>query len=215
MTRPTLTAQPRELTGKNVARLRREGILPAVLFGHGEESRAIQVDAKEFESLRKTAGRHALIDLKVEGGRTRQAIVHGVQEHPVRRTPLHVDFHLVKMTEEITMDVPLVAVGTSIAVEKHNGTLLQTLDHLRLRGLPNDVPQTIEFDISVLDSFDAVIRVRDLQLPAKVTLHSDPDDTVAHVQASRAEVEVEREAAAATAETPAGAPEEAETASES
>ncbi len=213
MTRPTLTVQPREITGKDVARLRKQGILPAVLFGHGQQSEPIQVDAKAFETLTKSAGRHALIDLKIGGGRTRQAIVQGVQEHPVRRTPLHIDFHLVKMTEEMSMDVPLLPVGTSVAVEKHNGTLLQTLDHVRLRGLPSDMPQTIEFDISVLDSFDAVIHVRDLHLPAKVTLHSDPDETVAHVQPSRAEVE--REAVIATTEATEGAPAEAETASES
>ena len=213
MTRPTLTVQPREITGKDVARLRKQGILPAVLFGHGQQSEPIQVDAKAFETLTKSAGRHALIDLKIGGGRTRQAIVQGVQEHPVRRTPLHIDFHLVKMTEEMSMDVPLLPVGTSVAVEKHNGTLLQTLDHVRLRGLPSDMPQTIEFDISVLDSFDAVIHVRDLHLPAKVTLHSDPDETVAHVQPSRAEVE--REAVIATTEATEGAPTEAETASES
>ncbi len=212
MTRPTLTAQPRELTGKDVARLRKQGLLPAVLFGHGEPSLPIQIDAKAFETLTKTAGRHALIDLKIEGGRAHPAIVQGVQEHPIRRTPLHVDFHRVKMTEEITMDVPLVPVGTSVAVEKHNGTLLQTLDHLRLRGLPSDLPQSIEFDITALDSFEAVIRVRDLHLPARVTLHSEPDETVAHVQPSRAEVE--REAAVAATEAPEGA-QAAETETES
>ncbi len=205
MTRPALTAHRRELTGKDVARLRREGILPAVLYGHGEASQAIQVDAKAFETLSRTAGRHALIDLKIEGGRAHPAVIHGVQEHPVKRVPIHVDFQMVKMTEEMTMDVPLEPVGTSIAVEKHNGTLLQTLDHVRLRALPGDMPQTLEFDISVLESFDAAIHVRDLHLPAKVTLLTDPDEAVAHVQASRAEIE--REAVAATAagaEQPAG-----------
>lgn len=196
MTRPALTAQPRELTGKAVARLRREGKLPAVLYGHGQPSQSIQVDAKEFETLSRTAGRHALIDLKVEGSRTHPAVIHGVQEHPVKRVPLHVDFYLVKMTEEMVMEVPLEPVGTSIAVEKQGGTLLQTVEHVRLRALPADMPQTLEFDISALDSFDAVIHVRDLQLPPRVTLLSDPDEPVAHVQPSRAEIERESTSAA-------------------
>jgi len=201
VTRPVLAAQRREITGKDVARLRRQGILPAVLYGHGEASEAIQVDAKAFEAMSRAAGRHALIDLKVDGERTHQAVVHGVQEHPVRRTPLHVDFYLVRMTEEMTMDVTLAPVGVSLAVEKHSGTLLQTLEHVRLRGLPGAMPQVIEYDVSVLDSFEAVIRVRDLPIPAKVTLLTDLDETVAHVQPSRAEVEREAEAAPVAEET--------------
>ena len=115
----------------------------------------------------------------------------------MKRVPLHVDFQLVKMTEEMTMDVQLVPVGTSVAVDKHNGTLLQTLDHVRLRGLPGAMPQSIEYDITVLDSFEVSIHVRDLSIPEKVTLLTDPDESVAHVQPSRAEVELEREAATA------------------
>jgi large subunit ribosomal protein L25 len=207
VTRPVLAAQRREITGKDVARLRRQGILPAVLYGHGEASEPLQIDAKAFETLSRTSGRHALIDLKVDGERTHQAIVHDVQEHPVRRTPLHVDFQLVRMTEEMTMDVSLAPVGVSVAVEKHNGTLLQTLDHVRLRGLPGALPQIIEFDISALDSFEAVLRVRDLPMPAKVTLLTDLDEQVAHVQPSRAEVELEREAVAATGGAEEEAPE--------
>ncbi len=213
MTRPALTAHRRELTGKHVAKLRREGILPAVVYGHGEPSQPIQIDEKAFDTLRRSAGRHALIDLKIDGGRTHPAVIHGIQEHPVKRRPLHVDFYLVKMTEEMTMDVPLEPVGSSVAVEKHGGTLLQTLDHVRLRALPGDMPQTLEFDISVLDSFDAAIHVRDLPLPPKVTLLSDPDEPVAHVQPSRAEVE--REAVTAVAGAAEGAGEAGEPPAES
>ena len=212
MTRPALVAHRRDITGKDVDRLRRQGILPAVLYGHGEESQAIQVDAKAFETISRTAGHHALIDLRIDGGRAHPAVIHGVQEHPIKRVPIHVDFYMVKMTEEITMDVPLEPVGTSVAVEKHNGTLLQTIDHLRLRALPADMPQAVEFDISALDSFDAVIHVRDLQLPPRVTLLTDADEPVAHVQPSRAEVE--REAAAATEGVAAEAAAPAETPAE-
>ena len=208
-TRPALIAHRRELTGKHVARLRRDGILPAVVYGHGEPSEAIQVDAREFETLSRSAGRHALVDLKVDGGRPRPAMIHGVQEHPVRRTPLHVDFYLVRMTEEMTMDVPLEPTGESLAVARHGGTLLQTLDHVRVRALPGDMPRTIRYDVSVLDSFEAAIHVRDLSLPAHVTVLTDADEPVAHVQPSRAEVE--REAEAATPEAEA-APEAAEAA---
>lgn len=209
-TRPALTAHRRDVTGKNVARLRRQGILPAVVYGHGEASEAIEIDAKAFDTLARTAGRHALIDLKVDGGHARPAMIHGVQEHPVRRTPIHVDFYLVRMTEEITMDVPLEATGESVAVAKHGGTLLQTLDHVRVRALPGDMPRTVPFDISVLDSFEASIRVRDLVVPARAAILTDADEAVAHVQPSRAEIE--REAEAAPAPAAEGAAEGAEAA---
>lgn len=186
-TRPTLSASKRELHGKEVARLRREGILPAVVFGHGHASESIQVDAREFDTLRRSSGRHALVDLKIGSGRPRPVMIQTVQEHPVRRTPVHVDFHLVKMTEELTVDVRLVPVGESAAVEKHDGVFLHALDQVRVRALPADIPPAIEYDISPLATFDDVIHVRDLVIPPQVTLLTDLDEAVAHVNRPRVE----------------------------
>ena len=186
-TRPTLSASKRELHGKEVARLRREGILPAVVFGHGHASESIQVDAREFDTLRRSAGRNALVDLSVGSGKPRPVMIQSVQEHPVRRTPVHIDFHLVRMTEELTVDVPLVPVGESAAVEKHDGVFLHALDHVRVRALPADLPQSIEYDITPLATFDDVVHVRDLAIPARVTLLTDPDEPVAHVNRPRIE----------------------------
>ena len=205
-TRPSIAAQKRVISGKAVAKLRHDGILPAVVYGHNKPSESIQVDARAFDTLRRTAGRNALVDLTVDGGRARPVLVHAVQEHPIKRVPQHVDFYLVTMTEEINADVPLVAIGASFAVEKMSGTLLQTIDHLRVRALPDHLPQRIEFDISVLDTFDAAIHVRDLKIPTGVTLLTDVDEPVAHVQPSRAEVAEEAEKAAEEGEE-AAAPE--------
>jgi large subunit ribosomal protein L25 len=213
-TRPVLTAHHRELSGKAVSRLRHQGILPAVLYGHGHASEAIQVDAKEFEHLRRTAGRNALVDLKVDSGRARPALVYGIQEHPVRRVPIHIDFYLVKMTEEMTVEVPLVAVGVSEAVEKHGGTLLQTLERVRVRALPADLPSVLEFDISHLDSFDVRLHVSDLAVPDGVTVLTDADEDIAHVQPSRAEVAIEAAAAEGAPGEEAPAAEAAESAAE-
>ena len=205
-TRPLLTAHHRETTGKAVGRLRHQGILPAVVYGHGHDSEAIQIDAREFEHLRHTAGRNALVDLKIDAGRPRPALVHGIQEHPVRRVPVHVDFYLVKMTEEMIVEVPLVSVGESEAVEKHGGTLLQTLEHVRVRALPADIPSVLEFDIGRLDSFDARIHVSDLVVPHGVTILNDAEEDVAHVQPSRAEVALEAQVAEVPGEEGAPAP---------
>ena len=114
--RATLAAEHRELTGKKVARLRHAGRLPAVVYGHGVDSDSISIDAHEFEQLRRHTGPNALVDLSVDGKKAQPVLVSAVQVHPVNRRPLHVDLFLVRMTEELTVDVPLVATGESPAI---------------------------------------------------------------------------------------------------
>ena len=189
--RATLAAEHRDVTGKKVAGLRRQGRLPAVVFGHGISSENVSLDAHDFELLRRKAGQNALIDLSVHGEKTRPVLVHGVQVHPVHRRPLHVDLFLVRMTEELIVDVPLVATGTSVAVENLNGTLLHPIESVRIRALPDHLPQSIEYSIDGLDDFDAVVKVSDLTIPGDVALLTDPDEVVAKVQAPRIEVEEE------------------------
>jgi large subunit ribosomal protein L25 len=186
-TRPEISAQRREITGKAVARLRRAGHVPAVLYGHGHASESLQIDARALDDLRRRTGRNALLDLKVDGGASQPVMIHALQEHPVTRRPLHVDFYLVKMTEELIIDVPVAYVGESVAVEKLGGTLLHLLDTVRVRTLPGDVPSSIEVDVSSLDSFDLMLHVSDLRVPERVTILTDPHEAVARVQAPRIE----------------------------
>lgn len=202
--RLNLDAEPRELVGKKVATLRRVGRLPAVVYGHGEGSENVSIDAHEFELLRRKAGQNELIDLSVHGKKARPVLVHGVQVHPVNRRPLHVDLFLVRMTEELTVDVPLVPTGTSNAVENLNGTLMHQLESVRVRALPDHLPQSIEYSIESLVDFDAVVKVSDLTIPGDVTLLTDADEVVAKVLASRLQAEA-AELAAETAETVAEA----------
>ncbi len=196
-TRPALAATHREVTGKAVAGLRRQGRLPAVVFGHGLESASVTVDGHEFEQLRKHAGPNTLIDLSVDGKKARPALVHGVQVHPVTRRPLHVDLFVVRMTEELTVDVKIVPVGTSEAVETHGGTLLQVMDSVKMRALPDHLPQSIELPIERLVDFDSVLKVGDLAVPSGVTMLTDADEVIAKVAPPRVEAEptVEEEAA--------------------
>jgi large subunit ribosomal protein L25 len=194
--RPQLAAQRREIRGKHVARLRRDGVLPAVVYGHGHESEAIQLNAKEFDVLRRHAGRNALVDLKVGGSRATPVIVHDVQMHPVNRSTLHVDFYVVKMTEELTVDVPIVVVGEAEAAEQGGGTLLHLLSAVTVRALPTSIPQGLELDVTPLTDFETVLHVRDLRVPSGVTVVTDPDESIARVQPPR----VEEEPVAAEAE---------------
>jgi large subunit ribosomal protein L25 len=187
--RPSLAAQPRDIVGKKVAALRSAGRLPGVVFGRGLESTSVTVDTHDFELLRRKSGPNALVDLSVDGKKAQPVLIHGVQVHPVTRRPLHVDLFLVRMTEELIVDVPLVPIGTSTAVVDEGGTLLHGIESVKVKALPDHLPQSIEYSIESLVDFDASIHVRDLEIPGDVTLLTDPDEVVAKVQAPRVEVE--------------------------
>ncbi|HXG25572.1 MAG TPA: 50S ribosomal protein L25 [Candidatus Binatia bacterium] len=187
--RPKLAAERRAIKGKKVAHLRAAGRLPAVVYGRGLESDSVSVDAHEFEQLRKHAGVNALIDLTVDGGKPTPVLIHGVQTHRVTRRPLHVDLYVVRMTEELTVDVPLVAEGVSDAIDKGGGTLLRSLEHVRVRALPDHLPQSIHYSIESLRTFDDAIHVRDLEIPSDATLLTDGDEVVAKVLPPRVEEE--------------------------
>jgi large subunit ribosomal protein L25 len=203
-TRPLVTAEAREVVGKSVSSLRRQGLLPAVVYGHGKASQPIQLDARAFDELMRHATRNSLVDLKIGSGRATPVLLQGIHEHPVRRNPMHVDFFVVKMTEELTVDVPISYVGDSLAADKMGGTLLHLREHVSVRALPADLPHAVELDITPLRDFDAVLHVSDLVVPAGVTVLTDPDEPLARVQPPRVEEEV-----VAVVEAPAPAAEEA------
>jgi large subunit ribosomal protein L25 len=187
--RPRLAAARREVTGKKVSYLRRDGKLPAVVFGRGLESDSVTIDAHEFESLRRHAGNNTLIDLSIDGDKASPVLVYGVQTHRVTRRPLHVDLYVVRMTDELTVDVPVVPEGLAEAVETLGGTLLHPIDHVRVRALPDRLPDRITYSIESLVTFDDAIHVRDLAIPEDATLLTDGDEVVAKVLPPRVEEE--------------------------
>ncbi|CAN5613243.1 MAG: 50S ribosomal protein L25 [Chloroflexi bacterium] len=187
--RPQIPAQPRTVSGKNVSRLRREGLLPAVVYGQSRPSESIQIDAREFETLRRSVSRNSLVELRIGDARPQPVMLHEFQEHPVNRRVLHVDFLVVNMAEELTVDVPINYSGTSEAVDRMGGTLLHPMDTVQVRALPTDLPQSLNADISALDSFDAVITAGELSLPERVTLVTEAHEVVARVQQPRLEEE--------------------------
>ena len=208
MSRPQLSARPREVRGKAVANLRRSGVLPAVVYGAGVQSQNISLDAHEFELLRRRAGRHAVIDLSIDGdGKVQPVLLQAIQEHPVSRHTLHVDLLVVNLEEERTVDVPLVFVGQSEAVAKLGGVLLHLRDAVLVRAKPDDLPSGIELDISSLNDFELTLHASDLLMPAGVTLITDLGEALARVQQPRIEEEpVAAEAEAAPEEGAEGAP---------
>ena len=187
--RPTLAAEAREITGKAVKRLRAEGRLPAVVYGHGVESSNLTLDTRAFDQLRRHLGQNALVDLKVDGQKANPVLIHDVQVHPVNRRPLHVDLFLVRMTEELTVEVRLVTTGSSEAVNGLGGTLIHPTESIRVRALPDHLPQSLEYSIDSLVDFDAAIHVSELVIPEDVTLLTDPDEVIAKVLPPRIEIE--------------------------
>ncbi len=190
MARPQLTAEPRAVLGKKVASLRRAGRLPGVVYGAGVDSQAISLDMREFDVLRRRTGRHAVLDLTVAGdGRPQPVLLQTIQEHPISRQPLHVDLIVVNLQEEMTVQVPVVAIGESAAIDKMGGVLLHLHDAVAVRAKPDDLPSAIEIDISGLDTFEAVIHASELRVPAGVTLLTDPTEPILRVQPPRVEEE--------------------------
>jgi large subunit ribosomal protein L25 len=215
--RPSLAAASRTVTGKKVALLRREGLLPAVVYGHGTASEPVTVDAHEFELLRRRVGASTLVDLEVDGKKSRPVIVHGIQVHPITRKPIHIDLFAVRMTEELTVEVQLIGGGIAPASET-GGTLVHPVSSVKVRALPDNLPETLHYDLSTLVDFDSSVTVADLVVPEGVAVLAEPSEVIARVLPPRVEVEEVEEvegiegeegAAEATAEGAEGATEDA------
>ena len=207
-----LTANNREITGKAARRLRHEGRLPAVVYGHSTPASNLDLDAHEFDRVFSRAGKTQLIDLVVGGGRANKVLVKEVQISPRRNTPLHVDFHQVSLREKLQVDVPVVVSGEPQPVKIGEADVLQVLHSLRVECLPAAIPDMFEVDVSGLDHVDAGIRVSDLTLPDGVTAVTDPEELVVKLAARRVSAaEEEEEAAGEAAEA---APEGTESAGE-
>lgn len=188
-----LTLDAREAQGKANKRLRRDGIVPGVVYGKGQDSTPVQVDAKTFETLYRAAGKTAVVKFRLPGqSRATSGLIKNVQRHPLNGSPIHVDYFLVNLKQEMEVDVPLTFVGEAPIVEETGGTLLHNLSTIHVKALPNDIPQQVEVNVSVLTSLDVSIHVRDLSLNRDlVTVLSDPDAVVATVVPPRIEVEEE------------------------
>jgi large subunit ribosomal protein L25 len=200
-----LKAVNREITGKATRRLRREGRLPAVLYGQRAASVSLELDMHEFERMYARAGKTQLIDLTVESGRPHKVLVKEVQRSPRRNTVLHVDFHQVSLRERLQVDVPISVSGEVDPAQAGDADVIQVLNVLRVECLPASIPEVIEVNVSGLTESNPTIRVADIELPQGVDAVADADDVIVRLAARRAAVEeeeapVEEGAAAGAAE---------------
>lgn len=181
----------RDVYGKQNKRLRTTGVVPGVLFGKKIGSIPVQVDAKALELLYHQAGRTSVVKVSVDGGQPTSAIIKSLQRNPLTRRALHVDLFAVDLTQEMLADIPLSFTGMSPAVELEGAILFTSLDHLKVRGLPGDLPHEIEVDLAPLVDLESTIHVRDLLVDSRVTVVNDADDLVAKVTPPREEEVIE------------------------
>ena len=188
-----LKTQKRKVLGKKVKNLRREGLVPAVLYGHKTDAVPLQVEERELNRILTQAGGHRLIALKIGRSRKRQmALAKEVQWDVISRKPIHVDFYAVIMTEKVTIEVPLVFVGEAPAASQAGAIVLQGLDEVEIECLPGDLVEAIEVDVTELVEMDQTIYVKDLRVPPALDVLTDAEEIVARVAWAAAE-EVEEE----------------------
>lgn len=211
MKRPKLTVEKRTVLGKKVKKLRREGILPANIYGKDVKSLAVQLPTKEFETVFKEAGETGLVDVAVNG-EVKPVLIHNVQIEPLSNQYLHADFYQVNLKEKIKSMVPVVIIGEAKAVVDKVGIVLQPLSEVEVEALPEDLPEKIEINVEKLTTLDEQITISDLKAPQGVEILTDPEQVVIKIAAlvsKEAEELAAQEATAAEAAKAEAAPAEA------
>lgn len=185
-----MKAEKRTVLGKKVQSLRNNGLIPVVLYGKDFASKSLSVKKTDLEKVLKTAGTSTIVDLEVDG-QTHKILLHEPQRDAVHSHILHVDFYKVNMKVKIHTEIPLEFVGISLAVEDLEGNLITNKDTLEVECLPDDLVNHIEVDISVLKTFEDLIKVEDLKIPEGIEVQDDKEEIIAQVTAPRSEEELE------------------------
>jgi large subunit ribosomal protein L25 len=195
MSKLTLKTQKRDSLGKKNQDLRKQGIIPGVVYGRKTHSLALQMNLKEFISIYHQAGDTDLIDLVIEDEgkeKIKKVLVQDVQVDHLYNQPLHVDFYEVEMDKPVTTYVPLIFVGESPAVQT-GGVLVKSMDEIEIEALPMNLPHSIDIDIVSLDQFDKTIYVRDIKPPEGVKFLVKENTPIITVSAPITEEELEAE----------------------
>jgi len=180
MKHPQLASEPRTVLGKKVKKLRREGLLPANVYGKGLESKAIQVKLTDFQAVYKETGETGLVDLQFDG-KTKPVLIKNLQMAFPLHTPLHVDFYQVNLKEKVKTMVPVVLTGEPKAVTEKLGILLQTLSDVEIEALPEKLPENIEISVEQLAAVEEQLSVEDLKAPEGVTILTAGDQIIAKI----------------------------------
>lgn len=180
MEKTQLTAERRTVSGKQVRHLRKQGLIPAVLYGHGLDPVPLQIKERELAKVLAQAGTHRLINLEVNG-ESKNVLVKEIQKDLIKGNLLHVDLYVVVMTEKIRTKVPLVFTGTSPVVVRKEGILVHGIGEVEIECLPQDLIESIPVDLSRLIEIEQEIKVEDLVVDPDIEILSSEEEMVAKV----------------------------------
>ena len=185
----SFTAHPRDAVGKGAARtLRSKGEIPAVIYGHGRESQALSLNARDLDKMLGNIQAESTVIEVTVGSTTSKTLIREIQRHPIRRQILHVDFQALVAGEKVIVSIPILLTGVPEGVRLDGGVLDQTLRELEIEVDPSSIPDRIELDVTNMVIGDSK-HVSDLVVPSGVEVQNDADTSVAVVAAPRAVIE--------------------------
>lgn len=205
-----LQTATRKILGKKVKFLRRQGVIPVHLFGHGVESLSLQSEAAQLQRVLAKAGKTKIVSLKLDNDKKpRNVMIRETQRDTLTGELLHVDFYQVRMTEKIQVDIPILLVGEAPALKSKDNMMAQELYNLTIESLPDKIPPSVELDASSLAEAEQSIHVRDITLAEGITIINDPEHMVVKITSRPIETMEEAAEEEVIGEEAAEAPEEA------
>lgn len=186
-----LNAVLRESAGKGLDQLRKDDMVPAVVYGRKIAPRMVSLPYLEFSKAYKAAGENTIVELLIGTEKPVNVLIHDVQVSPLQGRFIHIDFFQVRMDEEIETHVPILFVNESAAVREMGGMLMKSIEELPVKTLPSDLPHALEVDLSMLRTFEDHITVSDIKVSPKVKIDADPNMVIASVIPPRTEAEMD------------------------
>jgi len=178
----SIEAKIRKIQGKQTKNLKKNGSIPAILYGPEIKNALLEVNLKEFKKVLKEAGENTMISLKAEGAEKKEyaVLIKDVSYGPTSSDPIHIDFYQPNLSKELEASIPLEFVGNAPALQL-GGTLLKNMQELKIKSLPQNLPHSIKIDISALNTFEDSILVKDIILPGNIKVMDNPEETVVKV----------------------------------
>ncbi len=194
MKKHTLSAAVRDVVGRKVKNLKKQGLLPATIYGKKIKSVSVSVKIDELLKVHKETGESGLVELTLQN-EVRPVLIHNVQINPVTSVPIHVEFYQVDLKEKVQANVPVEFTGEPAAVTNKIGVLLTIHDEVEVEALPADLPEKIEFDVTFLAEVHAEVKVKDLHVPKGVTVLTEAELVLAKIGSLISKEAVAEEAA--------------------
>lgn len=183
MNKHTLKAEKRDVLGRKVRHLRKEGFIPSNIFGKKIKSLSIKISLDDFKKVYKEAGETGVVEIDIDGKDKRPVLINNIQIGPSSNEVLHVDFFQVDLKEKVTAKVPVELIGESPAEKQSLGTVVTQIDEVEVEALPTDLPEKFEIDLTILTEVDQAIYLKDIKVDeSKVKILDNPEDIIVKVE---------------------------------